>query len=96
MYGTFPRALTDMAGAARKKSQTWTAAWKTVSSDKNAIYCVVLLYRGSEEECMAVLREFTFSRVSLREYTDTPVKETERLKKAIEENAKTCEALTGE
>ena len=94
VYGTFP-ALTDMA-ALQEKISNMDCCVETVSSDKNAIYCVVLLYRGSEEECMAVLREFTFSRVSLREYTDTPVKETERLKKAIEENAKTYEALTGE
>ena len=94
VYGTFP-ALTDMA-ALQAKIADMDCCVEMVTADKNAIYCIALFYRGSEEECLSVLREFTFSRVSLREYTDTPAQEIEKLKKAIEENAKTYDALTEE
>lgn len=94
VYGTFP-ALTDMA-ALEEKIAELDCYVETVSVDKTARYCVVYFHRDSEEECMNVLREFTFSRVSLREYSDTPAKETENLKKAIAANSEKAEALTAE
>ncbi len=94
LYGVVPPEVVE--DAMREKSQAVGMHIEHMSDDTNGKYFMVYMLKSAAEECNEVLREFSFSKVSLRGFTETPKMEVAKIDAKYAELAKEDERLLQE